>query len=516
MLGNLNNEILIKSYFMNNLFNLGDLVDRSADPSILALVDLSRSGEPREYTHQNIDEMAMAVARGLDNLQLKSGDKIAILAANSLEFLITYLGIMRAGMVAVPINHKFPMETIEFILSDADCKLIFADDARRHQIPVGYKFIVFDTNGSNEFCDFLDYGHYETIRPADDEVAMFLYTSGSTGRPKGVPLTHKGHLWVIEMRLKQKPESDHRMLVAAPLYHMNGLAICKVAFAGHLGIVLLPQFDAKEYISAIEKYKVTWLTSVAAMMAMVVREGDLLSTTNLSSVRIVRMGSAPVSEQLVRDIKRTLPNAKITNGYGTTEAGPVVYGQHPEGLAQPDISVGYPIANIARLVDGNNVNAKYGELHCKNPAVMPGYNKLPEKTKEAFSEDGWYKTGDIMRSDENGFHYFVGRVDDMFNCGGENIYPSEVEKMLERHSEIDQACVVPVTDQIKGFKPVAFVVRREGSDLSEDGIKQYALANGPAYQHPRVVSFVEKLPLTGTNKIDRKSLAARAESAMKR
>ena len=170
MLGNLNNEILIKSYFMNNLFNLGDLVDRTADPSKLALVDLSRSGEPREYTHQNIDEMAMAVARGLDNLQLESGDKIAILAANSLEFLITYLGIMRAGMVAVPINHKFPMETIEFILSDADCKLIFADDARRHQIPVGYKFIVFDTNGSNEFCDFLDYGHYETIRPADDEV----------------------------------------------------------------------------------------------------------------------------------------------------------------------------------------------------------------------------------------------------------------------------------------------------------------------------------------------------------
>ena len=98
---------------------------------------------------------------------------------------------------------------------------------------------------------------------------MFLYTSGSTGRPKGVPLTHKGHLWVIEMRLKQRPESDHRMLVAAPLYHMNGLMICKVAFAGHLGIVLLPQFDAKEYISAIEKYKVTWLTSVAAMMAMV-------------------------------------------------------------------------------------------------------------------------------------------------------------------------------------------------------------------------------------------------------
>ena len=140
---------------MKNLFNLGDLVDRSADPSKLALVDLSRSGEPRKYTHQNIDEMAMAVARGLENSKLGRGDKIAILAANSLEFLITYLGIMRAGMVAVPINYKFPMETIEFILSDADCKLIFADDDRRHQIPVGYKFIVFDRDRSNEFYEFL-------------------------------------------------------------------------------------------------------------------------------------------------------------------------------------------------------------------------------------------------------------------------------------------------------------------------------------------------------------------------
>ena len=501
---------------MSKLFNLGDLIDRSADSSKLALIDLSRVDKQKKYTHKEIDQMVMAVARGLSNLKLDRGERIAILAANSLEFITTYLGIMRAGMVAVPINHKFPMDTIEFILSDADCKVVFADEARGLQIPKGYKFFIFDSHVGSKFGKFLDYGEFETVMPLEDEVAMFLYTSGSTGRPKGVPLTHKGHLWVIEMRLKQKPEPDHRMLVAAPLYHMNGLAICKVALAGHLSIVLLPQFDAKAYISAIESYGVTWLTSVAAMMAMVVREEDVLSKTNLSSVRIVRMGSAPVSEQLVRDIRKFLPNAKITNGYGTTEAGPVVYGQHPKGLPQPDVSVGYPLADIARLVDGDNLDANYGELHCKNPAVMPGYNNLPEKTKESFSEDGWYKTGDIMRCDENGFHYFVGRVDDMFNCGGENIYPSEVEKMLERHVEIEQACVVPVSDEIKGFKPVAFIVTRKKTDLTEDSVKQYALANGPAYQHPRVVNFLQTLPLTGTNKVDRKTLIEQAEHAAKK
>ena len=234
---------------MSKLFNLGDLIDRSADSSKLALIDLSRVGKPKKYTHKEIDQMVMAVARGLSNLKLDRGDRIAILAANSLEFITTYLGIMRAGMVAVPINHKFPMDTIEFILSDADCKVVFADEARCLQIPEGYKFFIFDSDAGSKFGKFLDYGEFETVMPSEDEVAMFLYTSGSTGRPKGVPLTHKGHLWVIEMRLKQKPEPDHRMLVAAPLYHMNGLAICKVALAGHLSIVLLPQFDAKAYIS---------------------------------------------------------------------------------------------------------------------------------------------------------------------------------------------------------------------------------------------------------------------------
>ncbi|MBH69238.1 MAG: acetyl-CoA synthetase [Rhodospirillaceae bacterium] len=498
---------------MGSLKNLGDLVDRTADLAKLALVDLSRPKNPRRYTHDDLDRAAMSVSRGLVNRGFVRGDRIAIIAANSAEFLYTYLGIMRAGMVAIPINYKLPRETINFILADGECKLVFADRDRVGQVSEEHEVLIFDNEDKNNFKEFLDPGFFQTLSPGPDEVAMFLYTSGSTGRPKGVPLTHRGHLWVVEMRISQRPDEDHKMLVAAPLYHMNGLAICKVAVAAHLSIILLPQFQAENYINAIEEYGVTWLTSVAAMMAMVVREKDLLQKTDLSSVRIVRMGSAPVSEKLIQDIRYFLPNAQITNGYGTTEAGPVVFGPHPKGLRQPDVSVGFPLPNISRLVDGDNLDADYGELQCKNPAVMPGYNKLPQKTADSFTQDGWYKTGDIMKRDQNGFHYFVGRVDDMFNCGGENIYPSEVEKMLERHAEIEQACVVPVSDDIKGFKPVAFVVTVQDSNVTEESIKTYALENGPAYQHPRRVSFLNSLPLTGTNKIDRKELTQLAENA---
>jgi len=150
----------------------------------------------------------------------------------------------------------------------------------------------------------------------------------------------------------------------------------------------------------------------------------------------------------------------------------------------------------------------------KSPAMMNGYHNRPD-IASPITEDGFYITGDVFRRDENGFHFFVGRTDDMFVSGGENIFPGEVEKMLETHFEIIQACVVPVDDDIKGTKPVAFVVKREGSSLDENSLKAYALANAPAYQHPRSVWFVDSLPLSSTNKLDRNGLRALAAEKLK-
>jgi long-chain acyl-CoA synthetase len=150
-------------------------------------------------------------------------------------------------------------------------------------------------------------------------------------------------------------------------------------------------------------------------------------------------------------------------------------------------------------------------LEMKCPAVMLGYHNRPD-VKSPIRPDGFYVTGDVFRRDDNGFHYFVGRSDDMFNSGGENIYPGDVERMLERHPDVSQAAVVPVEDDIKGFKPAAFVIARTGSAPSEDEIKRFALANAPAYQHPRWVWFVDKLPLASTNKIDRAALIKLAET----
>ncbi|MGA8317857.1 MAG: fatty acid--CoA ligase family protein, partial [Bradyrhizobium sp.] len=297
-----------------------------------------------------------------------------------------------------------------------------------------------------------------------------------------------------------------RFLVAAPLYHMNALAMSQLAHAAHATVILLPQFTTQLYLKAIEDYRCTWLTAVPPMIAMMLNDKERFAATDLSSVEYLRMGSAPVSQSLMKAIHEALPKAAVTNAYGTTEGGPVVFGPHPKGLAQPEMSVGYPHPKVqVRLIGENGAPSDPGVLEMKSPAIMNGYHNRPD-VASPITADGFYFTSDVFRCDENGFYFFVGRTDDMFVSGGENIFPGEVEKMLESHPDVIQACVVPVDDDIKGTKPVAFVVKREGSDLNEAKLKSFALANAPAYQHPRSIWFVGSLPLASTNKLDRKAM----------
>jgi acyl-CoA synthetase (AMP-forming)/AMP-acid ligase II len=222
----------------------------------------------------------------------------------------------------------------------------------------------------------------------------------------------------------------------------------------------------------------------------------------------ITIGSAPLTDSLLDQVQQLFRKARIHNGFGTTEAGPGVFGDHSDGRPTPSLSVGYPQSRVqARLVDGPSENE--GVLALRSPAMMRGYLNLPEVTA-AKMRDGWYLTGDLMRRDANGFYFFVGRADDMFVCGGENIYPGEVEKLLERHPHVAQAVVVAAPDDIKGQIPVAFIVPREGTQPNIDDIKRYALTSGPAFAHPRFVVFQDSLPESGTHKIDRRTLTAEA------
>jgi long-chain acyl-CoA synthetase len=495
--------------------NLGAALWEEPTENRPALIDLGAGSTPIPYSFEQMHQLRQAVARGLYGRGLQAGDRVAILSANRAEYLAAYLGAMTAGIVPVPINTKFPRATIEYVLNDSGAKLLFSDQIRYASQNWGIPTIVFGGDDPvSGFSSFLDHGRFAEISPAPGETALILYTSGSTGIPKGVVLSHESHLWVLAKRKRSLSSPRMRTLIAAPLYHMNALSTAHAALAQGDSVVLLPGFDVESYVDAIGRYGCNALTSVPTMFSMILRREDLLERTDLSSVRMIRMGSAPVSPALFHSLRQLFPAAAILNVYGTTEAGPIVFSDHPRGLPRPPLSLGYAHPEVELRIESRGEGKGQGVLEIRCPALMTRYHNKPDLTERAFTPDGFYRTGDIFYRDEEGFYFYVGRADDMFSCGAENIYPGEVEKMLESHPAVQEAAVVPVPDEIKGAKPVAFVVLREGKTLSEQELKRFALENAPAYQHPRRIWFVPELPLAGTNKIDKQALLTEAISHM--
>ena len=481
--------------------NLGLLFAEHAQSDRPAIVELREPKPPRPVSFRALDAGCDAVARGLVRAGLKTADRIGILSLNRAEFVMTLLGAMRAGVVPVPVNVKLPADAVSAILKDAGAQIVFAEREVKRLIPAGLHVVEY----GRDYEGFIDPGPFNAFEPAPDSVAIQPYTSGSTGRPKGVLLTHYGQNWSRRILAHTRGTTEKDViLVAAPLYHKNALNAIKQGLTAGAMLPLLPQFDIERYIEAIGRQRCTVISGVPTMMAMLLTRRDLLAKIDTTSVRTVMMGSAPSSPQLIKELRAAFPNAVPLVVYGVTEGGPVPLGPHPEGKPRPLGSLGVPYAGTeARLVGGPGPDE--GELALKNPGNLLGYHNLPQETAQRL-RDGWYYTGDVCRRDGDGFFYYVGRTDDMFVSGGENLFPGAIEALLQRHPAVHQALVMPFDHELKGQVPYAFVVPRDGAKITEEELKQFALANGPAYQHPRRVFFLNELPLSGTNKIDRDRL----------
>ena len=482
--------------------NLGDLVDLALDRERVLVVD-SRPGGA-EWSGGRIHEQARAAAALLLARGLRRGDRVAVLAANRAEYLVSILGIMQAGLVAVPVNIRLPRATVEHVLRDSGARLAFCD-ADQDDLPPGIDRLALDEVGR-----LPPPGDLPAVPPEPGEAAMILYTSGSSGLPKGVPLTHRGHRWVIEKRRQAAVDyRAERILVAAPLYHMNALALAQLALAAGAVIVLLPRFEAGRYIDAIARHRCT---------------PDHLdphdARPRLPAVRAprghrslvgagIRMGSAPVTRSSSHAFAARSPGPGCRSDTAPPRPARWSSARIPAAGRPRALPRLPPSRRRAAAGRTGRRGVRPGGARDEVPRGHAGLSWAPGA--DGGSDDGrrYYRTGDVMRRDADGFFFFLGREDDMFVCNGENVYAEEVERRIESMPDVAEACVVPVADEVRGHMPVAWVVPARGASPGEDDVKRYALAHGPAVEHPRRVFFLAELPLGGHEQIDRRRLAAR-------
>lgn len=471
-----------------SISNLGDLLC-STDSESKKIIFFD-GVQHQTISYSQLDRLACQVGAGLQAQGIDRLDRVAIVASNGPGFIACYLGILKLGAVAVLVNPKYPTGLLNQLLDDSAAKLVFVDFDICTKIPV--------VDLRRDLQNFLVPKLIQSFCPASDDLALLMYTSGSTGLPKGVTITHHNHLARIQFRL---PPAQTCM-VTTPYCHMNGLFQMQRALASGCNLVVMNEFHAKNCLQLIDQYGVNFITGVPSVMALLIKQLETLTDYKVNSVTRIISSSAPISRNLYDAIKKTFTNAKIFIGYGSTEAGPGIFVEHPT-LPTPEMSVGYPNPNIEyRLVDQI--------LHVRSPYMMTKYTNHGT----AFTSDGYFITNDLFSIDSQGFYYFLGRADDMFVCGGQNIYPRNIESILETHVAVIQAAVVGIADEIKGVKPYAFVTVHSDCQIESNQLEIYMQDQLPANQCPRKIWIVDALPMTDTNKINKRNLEQQAKKLL--
>jgi acyl-CoA synthetase (AMP-forming)/AMP-acid ligase II len=480
--------------------NPGAIFDLHRDGGRTAVVDLTGPA-PREVTYAAMAAGCAAVARGLVRAGLGPGSRVGLASGNRIGFYEVFFGAMLAGCVPLPFNIRLADGPFSELVSRNDADIVFADapTAPRLADDAGQRLVVFDDG----YADFIDPGEFTPVEVPDAVPLLQPFTSGTTGLPKGMVLSARAVRWAIRQMLPagRAPDPTVTVTVAHPLYHKNAMLGSKGAFLNGGRVIMMDRFEPARFVTAIADWGVTKVHTVPTMMARIMAQQGLLAGLDQRSIREVHMGSAPVSQRLFDEVRAAFPRANVRVSYGVTEAGPMQFGEHPEGKPRPPRSVGCRLREVElRLVGGPTDDE--GMLMIRSPGVMEGYYGLPEETAKRLDAEGWYATGDIFRRDEDGFYFFVGRNDDMFVVNGNNLYPATVEETLLAHPDVATAAVVPVEDDMRGALPIAFVVLRQGASSDAAALKAHCIATAPAWQHPRYIHFVAELPLAGTGKVD--------------
>ncbi len=508
----------------HNLARLAEQAfERRGDyPSLLFEGRWHRSGE--------LFERSLRIAGGLAGLGVSPGERVVVMMANCPEVGIVYQALWRAGAVVTPATFLLPAEELRHVIANAEACAVFTTPelaGKVREAVAGLDSVRFVVSGGEVGDDVAGSGDpgvvqlplasLEQAEPApiaarsDDELAALLYTGGTTGRSKGVMLSHAN----LYFSGRAGQEAAHvpgvnRALATLPLSHSYGLLTTIAALhSPDSGVaVLLRWFDPTAFLELIEQHRLQQTAVVPSMLQILLSKP--LEDYDLSSLRYVTSGGAPLAREVEEEFCRRVPTASIRQGYGLTETAALISAS-PAGREKPG-SVGLPVPGTeVRIVDDQGRDLppdEAGEICCRSPGVMRGYWRSPETTADAL-RDGWLYTGDIGYLDEEGYLFIVDRKKDLIIRGGFNVYPRDVEDALLEHPTIELAGVVGRPDEVHGEEVVAFVSLRADAAATPEELIAWAREHIGGYKYPRELHIVDSLPLTAVGKVDRKALRTR-------
>ncbi len=463
--------------------------------------------EGERWTYGTFRERAERFAAALKGWGLRPGERIALFLGNSPDFLAAYLGTHFAGGVVVPVNTAYRRVELRHILDDAGVRLCFTDAERRPEIEdvkvdlPGLETVV---EVRKELDDFLEgTGAFEVRLPRGDDLAMIAYTSGTTGRSKGAMLLHRNLAAnITSIREAWRWTAEDHLLLALPLFHAHGLMVgAHGTLSAGASMELRRRFDAAEVYDALLTGDFTMFFGVPTMYARLIREAKNRGRRP-PPLRLYVSGSAPLSPGAFREFEG-LFGQPILERYGMTETGMNLTNPY-DGERRPG-TVGKPFPRQeARVVDLRSREplppGEVGEIEVRGPHVFEGYYNRPDATAESIGEDGWFRTGDLGCVSEDGYFTISGRAKELIITGGYNVYPREVEEVIEGCPGVAEVAVVGLPDEEYGEKVTAAVVR-DDPDLSAEKVRDFCREDLAGYKKPREVVFVEELPRNALGKV---------------
>ncbi|MFI5674029.1 acyl-CoA synthetase [Streptomyces cellulosae] len=459
------------------------------------------------HSYAELYDRTTRLAHALRARGVRRGDRIAYLGPNHPSYLETLFAAGTLGAVFVPLNTRLAGPEIAYQLADSGARALVYGPS--------FQGLVAGLPGTTDVRAYVEVGaEYEEVLaeagtdPVDepvvpDDTCIIMYTSGTTGRPKGAMLTHGNLTWnAINVLIDHDLIADERALVSAPLFHTAGLNMLTLPVLLKGGTcVLVEAFDPAATFDLIERHRITFMFGVPTMFDQVARH-PRWKDADLSSLRILTCGGSPVSTPLIAAYQER--GLTFLQGYGMTEASPGTLFLDAEHAVSKAGSAGVPhFFSDVRVVRADLAPAavgETGEVVVRGPHVMPGYWGLPEETAAAFA-DGWFRSGDAARIDEDGYVFIVDRIKDMIISGGENIYPAEIEDLLLAHPDIVECAVIGVPDDKWGEVPRAVVVPREGASLDPDEVLAALAGRLAKYKIPKSVVLADELPRTASGKL---------------